>query len=181
MCLKCNTHPADPRLQFPPHRPLLMCQAYRCICTHLHPWQPCHCFCRADSGRCGSHWGTALWPCGGTASSPRHTGPPSPALTGAAATRTRGTEGLYYSIRWYTKINRSKSNITFILLFLTVFFITSGNDPIDSTQFEYTSQLLSGEDGCMSIRAAVCSLPPPFTSTFGTFDVLVMSTKKFRY
>lgn len=32
-----NTHQADPRLQFPVHRPVLMCQAYRCIYIHIHP------------------------------------------------------------------------------------------------------------------------------------------------
>lgn len=64
-----------------------MCQAYRCICIHLQPWQPGHCCCRAGSGRCRSLWGTALWPCEGRVSSPQHTEPLSPALTPAAAAK----------------------------------------------------------------------------------------------
>jgi len=87
-----STHPADPPLHFPAHRPVLMCRAYRCICIHLQPWQPGHCYCRAGSGRCRSQPGAARWPCGGRVSSPQHTGPLSPAPTAAAAATTREME-----------------------------------------------------------------------------------------
>lgn len=102
-----NTHRADPPLRFPAHRPVLMCQAYRCICIHFHPWEQCHCFCMAGSGRGRSQKGTVLWPCEGRASSLRHTEPPSPALTVASAAETRvdlrESKWRMYLIRWHTK------------------------------------------------------------------------------
>lgn len=107
-CLKCNTHLADPLLLFHARRPVLMCQAYRRICIHPHPWKPCHCFCRAGSGRGRSQTCTALWPCEGRASSPRHTEPPLPALKGAAAAPTR-----VGGIRFRYQVSDKKCKVVF--------------------------------------------------------------------
>lgn len=84
-----ETHRADPPPRFPPHRPVPMCPAYRCICIHLRPWIPCHCYCRVCSGRGRSQQGTPPWPYEGSASSRWHTEPPLPARTAAATADTR--------------------------------------------------------------------------------------------
>ena len=176
--LKCNTHPADPPLQFPAHRPVHWCQAYRGTCTCHRPWKPCHCFCRAGSGRGHSRLCTALWPCGGRASSPRHREPPSPARRSAAAAQSnsrgetvkvRRAVRLYCLIRWHMKL---------ILLVLTCCFMTFGNDRTESAQFEYISQFLAGSSSCMAFSKFICSMPPPSTSTLDTWLVLFPSILK---
>lgn len=166
---RVDTHLADPLPRSPARTPALMCPACRCICIHLQPSQPGHCFCRTGSGRRRSQTGTALWPGGGRPSSSLHTEPLSPARTAAAAERRRESEKdeFQQEQRWVllqisntTVKGFKRPNGSF-----TVFFITCGKDRMESAQFEYFSQLASGLSRSMTFSAAMCWVLPPNTST----------------
>lgn len=189
-CLKCNTYPADRPLPFPAHRPVPMCRAYRCTCTHLRPWRPFRYCCRAGSGRSHSQTSTGLWPCEGRVSSCRHTEPPSPALIVAATGKKKGVGQGWGCISITLKTDVGTLMISSFSF--TFCFMTPGNERMESAQLEYFSQFEFWSPSCMAFSVAICWTLPPLTSIlviwfvflltiFRRFAEMMMSGKRDSY